>query len=105
MKPILPSLKERKHYILFSVISSRKQKKDEISDIVMKACLAFLGEFGIAKAGVSFLKETWDDKKQLGTICVNTKYVDHVKVALSLITEVKIETLKTSGTLKKLKVK
>ena len=103
MKPILPTLKERKHYILFKVKSKLKRDKEEISDMVTKACLAFLGEFGISKAGVTFLKEMWNKKTQTGIIAVNTKYVNHVKVALSLIKDAKIETLKTSGVINKLK--
>ena len=105
MRPILPTLKERKHYILFKINSKHKRDKNEISDIVTKACLAFLGEFGYAKAGVSFLKETWNSENQSGIIAVNSKYTDQLKVALSLVKEVKIETLKTSGVINKLKQK
>ncbi len=103
MKPLLPTLKERKHYILFEVKSKNKRDKNEISDIVMKACLSFLGEFGYAKAGVTFLKETWNKTKQQGVVAVNSKWVNHVKIALSLVKKVKIETLKTSGVINKLK--
>lgn len=105
MRPLLPSLKERKHYILFKVKSTKQRNKKEISDIVTKACLSFLGEFGYSKAGVTFLKETWNQKEQKGIIAVNSKWVNHVKVALSLIKKAKIETLKTSGLLNKVKEK
>lgn len=104
MKPILPSLKERKRYILFHVISNTRVSEKDISKCVFQACLQFLGELGMAKAGIQFLPETWDIDKQTGVIRAGHKFVDHAKAALALIKDISgekaiIRCLKVSGTI------
>ncbi len=104
----MPTMKERKRYILFEVKSSSEVSKAEISEQVTKACLQFLGELGVANAGVQFLPETW--KNNRGVIRVGHKYVDHVKASLALIKKIgnkkiTITCLKVSGNLSKVKVK
>jgi RNase P/RNase MRP subunit POP5 len=101
MKPLLPSLKERKRYILIR-ISGNIEKKDEVAELVAKAGLQFLGEFEMAKAGIQFLSETWNKKEKTGIIRVGHKHTDALRAALAL-TKPKIECLKVSGSLKKLK--
>ena len=104
----MPTMKERKRYILFKVTSSSEVTKAEISEQVTKACLQFLGELGVANAGVQFLPETW--KNNRGIIRVGHKYVDHVKSSLALVKKignkkVTITCLKVSGNIGKLKGK
>ena len=64
----------------------------------------FLGELGMSKAGVMVLS----NQNNNGIIRVNHTFVDEVKVALALINnyqgnEIKIETVKVSGVINKLK--
>jgi len=101
MKPLSPSLKERKRYILIRV--SGIERKEEVAELVAKASSQFLGEFEMAKAGIQFLPETWDKKTRTGIIRVGHKHVDQLRAALALMKEAKVETLRTSGSLKKLK--
>ena len=107
MKPLLPSLKERKRYILIR-ITGEIERKREVAELVAKAGSQFLGEFNMAKAGVQFLPETWNVNKKEGIIRVGHKYADELRAALALVKEyegrkVKVESLKVSGSLKKLK--
>jgi len=107
MKPLLPSLKERKRYILIRV-TGKIERKREVAELVAKAGSQFLGEFNMAKAGVQFLPETWNANKKEGIIRVGHKYADELRAALALVREyegrkVKVECLKVSGSLKKLK--
>lgn len=109
MKPLLPTLKERKRYILFKVISDTEIKKETISQVVHDACLRFLGEFGMANAGVQFLAETWNEENKTGIIRTGHKFVDHVKTSLALVTEIDkhkatFQTLKVSGIINKVKL-
>ena len=108
MKPLLPTLKERKRYILVKVISSTEIQKSDLVETVAKAGLQFLGELGLAKSGMQFLPETYDTKTKTGIIRVNHKYTDEVRAALTLVKEigkkkVTIKSEKTSGTISKLK--
>ena len=96
-----PSSREKKRYVLFEVISDSKVFKDEVKNSIYKKALEFLGEQGFAKAGVVLVKDN--------IIKVNNKYKDEMIIILSLIRninnkKVMINTLKTSGVLKKLKV-
>jgi len=95
MKAILPSLKEKKRYIVFETEKTMKA----IDNIIKSACLKFLGTYGCSKAGIQVLKTS--NKKTI--IRVNNKYVDHIKTALALNTKGKCTAV--SGVLKKIKGK
>ncbi len=110
MKVISPTLKERKRYILFKILSDKKIDKETIAKQCTDACLKFLGEFGCAEAGVQMLPETWNKQTQTGIIKTGHKWVDETKTALTLITEISgqkvtVSTIKTSGAIDKLKSK
>lgn len=69
--------------------------------------LKFLGELGYGKAGVMVM-EDWQDNK--GIIKVNTKFLDHVKTALTMVENVGnqkviVKTIGVSGILNKAKNK
>ena len=106
MKPLSPSLKERKRYILFKIISKLKLEKENVSELVAKAGLQFLGELGMAKSGLQVLPETW--RKDKGVIRIGHKYVNEAKATLAFVKEYKgekiiITCLKVSGAVGKLK--
>jgi len=108
MKPILPSLKEKKRYIVFEVISDKKVSQREIGDGIRNNIAKFLGELGIAKAGFVLMKDTIKGNK--GIIRTNVKYQDEVKMALALIKnlgkeKVIVNVIGVSGILKKAKGK
>jgi len=100
MKTLLPSLKEKKRYLAFDVISDSKISNSEINKVVRKRTLAFMGELNYGKAGVKFVSDR--------IIKVNNKFVDHLKSSLMLINEIDskkviFKTNKVSGILRKLK--
>ena len=106
MKPILPSLKENKRYLLFRIVSDSAIDKSSCRDAINNACLRFLGELNCAKAGITFLNETYNGKKGIIRVC--TKFVDEVKVALASIQEIDsqrviFDVIKVSGAIGKLK--
>ena len=102
--PLLPSLKPKKRYIVFRIISPESYSVLEIESAVQEALLRFLGELGAAKAGPMFIKEKCKNNQFI--IKVNHKYVDEVKSAVILIKSIKkvpviLRSSKVSGTLKK----
>ncbi len=108
MKPLLPSLKEKKRYIVFEIISEKKLSEKIVIDEINKKILSFLGELGIAKSGFVLLKDSI--KKTKGIIRTNLKYQDEVKMALSLIKKIGndkviVNVVGVSGILKKAKSK
>ncbi|MBN1923368.1 MAG: ribonuclease P protein component 2 [Nanoarchaeota archaeon] len=97
---ILPSSREKKRYILFEVIGEEKVFKDEVKNSIYQKTLELLGEEGFSRAGVMLV----------GTniVRVNPKFKDEMINILSLIRvingkRVVINTLKTSGIIKKIK--
>lgn len=121
---LLPSLKQKKRYVVFEIISEKKFSFEEIKQEVDKALLAFLGELGVAKASPMLIKEKSQNNKRADResvsnnsvsnnkfnntfiIKVNHKYTDELKSALILIKRIKntpiiIRSVITSGTIKK----
>ena len=89
LKPILPSLREKKRYLTFEIIS--KGKIDDfsvVSNAIWANLLSFTGELGAAKSGVWLLVDKYNEKTQRGIIKVSNKYVNELKASLSLIKEI-----------------
>ncbi len=83
MKPLLPSLKEKKRYVVFEIISDKKIAQKDLEKGIQENVTKFLGELGIAKSGFILLKDATKGNK--GIIRTNVKYQDEMKMALSLI--------------------
>tara|TARA_Y100000310_G_scaffold144031_1_gene143365 strand:- start:5851 stop:6198 length:348 start_codon:yes stop_codon:yes gene_type:complete len=107
VKPLLPSLREKKRYLVFQVISKSPVKSsNELIKSIYSSCLSFLGELGFAKAGPMFLKDKYNSKLQKGIIKVNNKYINHLKAVLTLVKNIDkqsviISSVGVSGILKK----
>lgn len=90
MKPLIPSHRENKRYLLV--------KGNNLKQNIEKAILDFGGNSGMSKVGLSFIKTNKED----AIICINRESVDLVRASFAVFPE-KIEVLKVSGTLKGLK--
>ena len=107
LKPVLPSLREKKRYIAFEVISNEKLKDfSAVSDAIIECSFYFLGQLGAAKAGIMPLQNKWNPELQRGMIKVSHKYVDAVKAALMFAGKVNgkdaiFRSIGVSGILKK----
>jgi|FLOH01.1.fsa_nt_gi ribonuclease P/MRP protein subunit POP5 len=107
VKPILPTLKEKKRYVVYEILSQKNLDKNPSIEIVKKTKL-FLGLFESAKAGLQSI--TYDQKLQRGVLRVSNKFVDKLKISLALINDledgdVAIKSIGVSGILKKAKNK
>lgn len=106
-RPLLPSLREKKRYVVFEIISKKKIKSfNVVGEEIWKSCLRFLGEYGCANANIKVLSEKWDAKKQKGIIRINNKHVNELKLALMLIKKIEdedviVRVVGVSGILKK----
>ena len=103
---LLPSLKQKKRYIVFEIVTEEKFSFAEIKEEVEHNLLLFFGQLGLAKAVPVLLKEKFNFEKQRLVIKVNHKYVEELKAALTLSKSIKkkpiiIKSIITSGTLKK----
>ena len=104
IKPILPSLKEKKRYLVIEIKAKNKISMETALKQVDNEIKRVLGEIGYGKAGVMFM-ECKDNK---AIIKVNNKQSDELRLALSLVKDINhepviIRTLGISGILNKAK--
>lgn len=92
MKPLKPSMREKKRYLLVK----GKNPKENIE----KAIKDFIGVLGMSKVGLGWIKTGKDS----AIISVNRKMVDNVRASLAVWPE-KMTVTKVSGTLKGLERK
>lgn len=92
MKPLKPSMRENKRYLLVRGKNLRAN--------VEKAILEFVGVLGMSKTGLGWIKT----EKDSVIISVNREAVDSVRASLCAFSE-EIEVKKVSGTLKGLRKK
>jgi len=91
LKPLKPSIREKKRYLLIKGGSVSKEK-------IEKAILEFIGILGYSEASPTFIKKQTGNDEGL-IISVNRKAVDKVRASLAVYPE-KMTIVKVSGTLK-----
>ena len=107
IKPLMPTLREKKRYLVYEVISQNKiNDAAHANKAIMDASKQFLGHLGMAKAGIIPLNDQWNNDRQRGVIRVNNKHTDHAKAAFTFIksidnNEVIVRSVGASGVLKK----
>ncbi len=110
MAKVLPSLREKKRYIIFKVHSNEKLDYASMHNAAWNSLINWLGERDLSKANVRIIKNLWDSNKQIGFIQCSPKFVDSVKVSLGLVHQIGdqrviFQTLRVSGTIKSGKTK
>ena len=105
IKTILPSLKEKKRYIGFEVVSDDNFKFDDIKKAIEKMILKMFGEKGYAKAGIMFVDV---NKQNKGVVKTNNKELTNTRAALTMINEINgkktiVKCTNMSGILRKAK--
>ncbi len=107
IKPILPSLREKKRYLAFEIISKKKiDSFSSVSKAIWQSMLSYLGEKGAAKAGIWLLSDKYHTTKQRGLIKVGHKSVNDLKASLALLNQIEgeqviVRSLGVSGILNK----
>ncbi len=87
MKPLKPSMKERKRYLLI--------KGKNLKTNIPKAIHDFIGVLGMSKVALSFIKSGKDSV----VISINREMLDSVRASLCVWAD-KMSVEKVSGTLK-----
>ncbi len=104
---MLPSLREKKRYLAFEVISNQKVENfKEVSEAITGSASMFLGQLGMAKAGMIILKDKWNKSIQRGIMRVDHKHIDNLKASLTFIEKIGdkeaiVKSVGVSGILKK----
>ena len=86
LRPLLPTLKEKKRYLAFEIISKSKIKAfSEVSKAIWSSTLAFAGTKGTARMGIWVFPEKYNPEKQRGLVRVGHRSLDELKASLALI--------------------
>jgi len=83
MKPLKPSMREKKRYLLLKGNNLKKNVNDSIKD--------FIGVLGMSEASPNWIKSD--------ILCINRGSLDKVRASFAIWPE-EIKVLKVSGTLK-----
>ena len=108
IRPIPPTYRGKKRYILFELSSKKKINEKGLSRELWNNFLRLFGEAGCAKAKIWLI--LFDEKKNRGIIRCSNEYCEEVKSGLLFLREIKgagviPKILLVSGSLKKLKEK
>jgi len=109
-KPLPSSLRGRRRYIAYQVISEDKILLDDLINTIWHSTLNFLGEQGTSKTDIWIAKDTYDEKNQSGLIRCSHDSVEQVRTSLALIerigdVRVVLKVLGISGTMNAAKMK
>ena len=109
-KPLPPSLRGRRRYLAFQVFSEEKILLQDLINTIWHSLLNFLGETGTSRANIWIIKDTYDEKRQMGILRCSHDIVEDVRAALTLIqrigdTRVVFRVLGISGSIKATKIK
>lgn len=107
IKPILPSLREKKRYIVYEIESERKMRFEDVKNSINSNVLGFLGELGYSKSGLMIMDMFKNNK---GVLKTNNKEVDNIKTSLALIEKINNEkvmfkSVLVTGVLNKAKIR
>lgn len=111
LKPLMPSLRERKRYLAYEIISEHQITDfNDVSDEFWRQISNTLGQLGAAKAGIRLLDDTYDSEIQRGLIRVSHTDVDELRFALMNVTSINdtkalVRSVGVSGIIKKAKEK
>jgi len=79
---LLPSLRERKRYVCFQVISENPISYSDLEEAIWNHLLDFYGEFGVSLILPWIHKELWNEKQQIGVIECRRNEVQKVLACL-----------------------
>lgn len=104
LKPLSPSLREKKRYLVFKVISKREIDANSLSNSIKQGYKELFGEFGLAEANIKLIRDMYT--KQKGIIRLNNKYENNLKATLATIKNINgikvvLASMYLSGILKK----
>jgi RNase P/RNase MRP subunit POP5 len=105
---ILPTLRERRRYIKFQVLSAKPVHYVTIKETLQNTLKEFIGELGLSKASFRLMRELYDTDAQVGVLRCNHHALHAVIASLSLVSQIKatpviFKVLKVSGTIRGVK--
>ncbi|PSG99328.1 MAG: ribonuclease P protein component 2 [Nanohaloarchaea archaeon SW_7_43_1] len=108
MKPLPPSIREKKRYLKFKIHAEKDVGFGEVADAIWDTSLNYLGSEKTGKANHWLIKNQFDKDRQTGIIKIRKSFLNNFRSSLAIIDEIGdkngfIEIQSVSGSIKKLK--
>lgn len=106
LKPILPSIKEKKRYLVYKIVCEQKIDIRDAKQAIDRQNLKFLGELLMSRANIMHINDLYN--QNTGVIRVDNKYLNELKMSISLIRQINnkkaiVNPIYVSGVLAKIK--
>jgi len=103
-----PSQREKKRYIVYEIKSAEEFQFPAVKKTISEACYKYIGEFGVNKARLNIMANTYSDNK--GIFRCTNRQANDVKECIGMIKEINgkkasMDIIGISGILKKAKNK
>lgn len=107
LKPLLPSLRERKRYLVYEIISEKPVAHSKpVQEQITTAAQHLFGLYGLSHLRLRFLPEKFRQKTQRGILRFHHAATAWVKTALLFVSHIDkqpviVRSISVSGTLRK----
>ena len=106
IKPLIPTLREKKRYISFEIISRENFDFLSVKKVIFDEYKQLFGEKGFGDAGLIMLQNKYFPEKNSGIIRVTHKKTESLRVVLASVQKINgkdaiIKSITTSGMLNK----
>ena len=106
IKPLIPTLREKKRYVSFEIISRQGIDFNSAKKAIFDEYKKLFGEKGFGDAGLIMLQNKYYPEKNSGIIRVSHKKTESLKLALASVQKINgddaiIKSITTSGMLNK----
>ncbi len=85
-KPLQPSLREKKRYLVYEVLSKQAIQPKDVSLAIKSAMQEYVGTLGLGKAGLMFFDKDYTNNK--GFVRVSHTSLDELKASLPFIKQI-----------------
>lgn len=104
LKPLRPTLREKKRYVAFKAISNNKISIDDTYKKVIEEYRFLYGQNGLSKAGAMLIKSKCS--KDVGIARISHKCVDDFRTSMAMVRKINehdtiVKSIGSSGILKK----
>jgi len=86
-KLLKSSLREKKRYLVYSVMSEAKLNYKDIKEEIIKKFIDYFGNFSFSRANLKFL----EFENNTGIIKLNNKYLDQLRATFCLVRKINKE--------------
>lgn len=109
-KILPPTLRDRKRYLAYQVVSDSKLDFSEINNAIWYSVMNFMGEKGASDADIWIIRNSYEEGRKIGLVKCSHTSVEDVRTALALVQKIGenrliIRVLGISGTMKAAKKK